>query len=261
MTFVCVYHCGSFAGVVVPVAVQGIARIPICGFAPPPTNIVTSQDVVGHQSNSCTAQRSLVGAKLALEHIADVESAVINAEAKKEHEDTADMLMKMPRDELIALLRVKQMEKYERQEKERQKAGSNGSDDALAVVNEKDISEKIMEEEDEDEDSDGGKNKRPEWYDIERLLRRNANFILNLYLMQMQRLSANNKYTTEDDLAAQLAVNLSVLLPLTHHNNHQNHQSSSSSTPSTSSPSANMVQAGMESSPTTIDTEDPQSHP
>ena len=252
--------CACIVGVVVPVAVQGIARIPICGFMPPPTNIVTSQDVVGHQSNSCTAQRSLVGAKLALEHIADVESAVINAEAKKEHEDTADMLMKMPRDELIALLRVKQMEKYERQEKERQKAGPNGSDDALAVVNEKDISEKILEEEDEDDDS--GKNKRPEWYDIERLLRRNANFILNLYLMQMQRLSANNKYTTEDDLAAQLAVNLSVLLPLTHHNNHQNHQSSSSSssTPSTSSPSSNMVQTAMESSPTAIDTEEPQSH-
>ena len=168
-------------------------------FAPLANNVVASQKVVGEASGTCTtAKASLVGAQLAKQRVQAVEDVVIKARRRKAAEDAAEQLLAMPRSELAALMRNKleqrreqcALERLAREEAER------------ARLEKKRAAEQ------------GPSTKRPEWYDVERVLRGNASMIMGLYLVQMQRFTPSKRGASEEDVSSHLAMNLATLLPL-----------------------------------------------
>lgn len=191
---------------------QGVARVPIAGFAPLANSVVAAANVAGQAGGTCTAQDSLVGAKLALERVRDVERVVLEAAAAGHQGDAAaaTALLQMPRGALVAHLRARQAQRRAQEEKEE---AADTHDDTTEEDDEDEDREDDEDGEDDGDDEEGAGERRPEWYDVERVLRGNANIILNLYLMQIQRLSTT-KFNAEDELAAQLAVNLATLVPL-----------------------------------------------
>ena len=192
-------------------AVQGVARVPIAGFAPLGNSVVASPGVVGAAAGTCRAQDSLVGAKLVLERVCDVERVVLEAAAAGHESDAAAAaaLLQMPRAALVAHLRAQRARRDAQRPVDTCTEDVEQNDDE---DNEDEGDDENEEEDNEEEDGERG-DRRPEWYDVERVLRGNANIILNLYLMQIQRLSTT-KFNAEDELAAQLAVNLATLVPL-----------------------------------------------
>lgn len=195
-----------------PMAVEGVARVPLAGFAPPANSVVAAPAVVGAGGGACTAQDSLVGEKLALERVRDVERVVLAAGARAADAAAATRLLQMPRAELLERLRARQ----ETMHAEASKIIEECKEDDDGCGDEKERNGNGGDDESGDDDyeeDEGAGQRRPEWFDVERVLRGNANLILNLYLLQIQRLSTT-KFTAEDELAAQLAVNLATLLPL-----------------------------------------------